>query len=241
MDRHQTRQLERLLIYILGHRPDEFGLVLDQAGWLPAKELLRAVQQEPGWAFLRDGLLKDLLLTSGQEEMEVSEDGRLVRARRRLPLPVAASRPAVLFAAVRPRAYAHVRAEGLAPAAGRSLVVLARTEELARCIGRRRDPEPVIVRVDVQAALAEGVVFQPCGETLFLADRLPATVLTGPPLPKTREKAPSARKTAPEPVINPFRDLIGSAGDNRSGKGRPGKSGPAWKKERRRKRDQDWF
>ena len=42
-----------MLTYILSHRPDEFGLVLSEEGFIPIKHLLQALSAEPGWGFVR--------------------------------------------------------------------------------------------------------------------------------------------------------------------------------------------
>ena len=61
MRQRQQRQesLAKLLSYILCRRPDEFGLVLDDAGRLPVKELLWALVQEEGWGYVRRSHLGD--------------------------------------------------------------------------------------------------------------------------------------------------------------------------------------
>ena len=49
----QLESLARMLTYILSHRPDEFGLVLSEEGFIPIKHLLQALGAEPGWGFVR--------------------------------------------------------------------------------------------------------------------------------------------------------------------------------------------
>ncbi len=49
----QLEALARMLAYMLGHHPDEFGLVLAEDGSLPLKQLQQALIHEPGWGFVR--------------------------------------------------------------------------------------------------------------------------------------------------------------------------------------------
>ncbi|MGA9821268.1 MAG: hypothetical protein WBQ36_06705, partial [Desulfobaccales bacterium] len=49
----QPESLARMLAYMLGHHPDEFGLVLSEDGSIPLKELQQALIREPGWGFVR--------------------------------------------------------------------------------------------------------------------------------------------------------------------------------------------
>jgi hypothetical protein len=58
----RVTDLSRFLIYILAHRPDEFGLVPDPIGFVSMKELLRAIHEEPGWGYVREGHLREVLI-----------------------------------------------------------------------------------------------------------------------------------------------------------------------------------
>ena len=42
------KQIAGFLSYVLGRRPDEFGLVLDEDGFITIKEFLKAVNEEDG-------------------------------------------------------------------------------------------------------------------------------------------------------------------------------------------------
>ena len=74
MRQRQQRQesLAKLLSYILSRRPDEFGLVLDEAGRLPVKELLWALAQEEGWGYVRRSHLEEVvnLVSPGAFELD---------------------------------------------------------------------------------------------------------------------------------------------------------------------------
>ena len=49
----QLEALARMLAYMLGHHPDEFGLVLAEDGSIPLKQVQQALIHEPGWGFVR--------------------------------------------------------------------------------------------------------------------------------------------------------------------------------------------
>ncbi len=53
-----VRQLEKFLFYVLGKRPDEFGLVPDSEGYVRTRELLRAVSEEDGYRYVRESHIK---------------------------------------------------------------------------------------------------------------------------------------------------------------------------------------
>jgi putative RNA 2'-phosphotransferase len=73
-------------------------------------------------------------------------------------------------------------------------VVLAADRVLAERLGRRIDPEPVILTVNVRCACEAGVAFDPSGEGLFLTGHIPPGCFSGPPVP--REKPADTSKPA---------------------------------------------
>ena len=191
----QLESLARMLTYILSHRPDEFGLVLSEEGFIPIKHLLQALSAEPGWGFVRRYHLDQVVGLMSPPAFEV--EGERIRAL--TPEPARLRRdpgeppPALLYAAIPPKAHARVWEEGLKPPPDRELV-LAATPELAKKLGRRRAPDPVMVTVQAQFAARRGISFTGYGEGLYLAPPLPRDVLQLPPPPQAPEK-PKAGKT----------------------------------------------
>ena len=47
-------KFSKFLVYILGRKPDEFGLVPDKDGFVKIKELLKAINEEDGWRHIRE-------------------------------------------------------------------------------------------------------------------------------------------------------------------------------------------
>jgi putative RNA 2'-phosphotransferase len=173
-----------MLAYMLGRRPDEFGLVPDVDGFVKTKELLKALHEEEGWGYVNESHLREVHLTVADPPVELEADR--IRAHRRDPFiaqsPPEERPPKLLFAAVRRRAYPHVHANGIDPSS-HPQVVLTRQREHAERLGRRIDPDPVILTVNVRTAEDQGATFARFGEHLFLAGRIPAGCFSGPPLP----------------------------------------------------------
>jgi putative RNA 2'-phosphotransferase len=59
----------------------------------------------------------------------------------------------------------------------RQYVHLSRSVEMARLVGRRRDAEPVIMRVGAGAAAQAGITFYAGNDEVFLADHVPPAFL----------------------------------------------------------------
>jgi len=246
MDKKQIAKLEKLFYYVLALRPDEFGLVLDRDGYITVKELVRAIQEEPGWAFVRPAHVQEIVTFQAPERFETSADRNRVRAKASAGADGSwqlkqTQLPKVLFMAVRRRAYPHMLEKGLEPPPGSEFLVAAASEEAALRIGKRKDPEPVPIRIET-AKLGPG--HEPalsCNDTLFLLRRLPADAITGPPLPKQREERPVKKKKEK----NPFADMTvaeilsptAPAPKERDGR----KSKHSWKQERRLKKKDGWL
>jgi putative RNA 2'-phosphotransferase len=71
MDKHARERLSKFLFYVLRHRPDEYGLVLDSEGYVSIKELIQALHEEEGWSFVRQDHLQEILLTSDRARFEI--------------------------------------------------------------------------------------------------------------------------------------------------------------------------
>lgn len=185
-ERKSPKQLSGLLSYILGRRPDEFGLVLDPEGFVRIKELLKAVCEEEGWRYVRRSHIDELLITLPDPPVEIKEN--LIRAKDRsklTQLTLAENLPKILYTCVRQKAHPFVMENGISPA-GHSHVILSSSPELAEKIGKRFDPEPVLLTVHVGKSTQEGVVFYRAGDALFLAGSIHADCFSGPPLPKQK-------------------------------------------------------
>jgi putative RNA 2'-phosphotransferase len=252
----QLNRLAKFLNYVLGCRPDEFGLILDADGYVKIKTLLQALSEEAGWRHVRRAHLRELTLSLPNCPLEIVDQKvrALDRSRLRIP-PPDTQPPKLLYTNVRQKAYAHVLDNGIST---RGIpLILCRHEEMAARIGRRKDRNAVQIIVNTDEALAMGVVLLPCGEGLYQADQLPPGCFTGPPLPKVQ---PPKRKPSSEPLPETqtpgsfFLDLEAHSpdkGPGNLGKG-PGNLGKgpknldkgsrkqkrkdqAWKKERRRR------
>jgi putative RNA 2'-phosphotransferase len=192
MGRSRTLQsLAKMLTYVLARRPDEFGLVPDADGYVKIKDLLKALHEDEGLRYVNRSHLSEIILSVPEAPIEISENRIRARNRETLaPRTEAEALPKVLFTAIRRRAYAVVLERGV-QAADHARIVMTASREVAERLGKRIDPEPVILTVLVQSCRDQGVTFAQAGEGLFLADRIPPGGFSAPPLPL--EKRAQAR------------------------------------------------
>ena len=119
-------KLSKFLSYVLGHRPDEFGMVPDPNGFVSIKELLQALHEEQGWRHIRAAHLNEALITPADPSIEI-ENNR-IRAKETSQLPAAVQPtelPKLLYIAIRSRAYPVALDKGLVPSPHPNLVLSA--------------------------------------------------------------------------------------------------------------------
>ncbi|MBU1171078.1 MAG: RNA 2'-phosphotransferase [Proteobacteria bacterium] len=196
MDISRSREkLNSFLGYILGRSPYEFGLVPDDNGFVKIKDLLKAIREEDGFRHVTSSSLDELMVTVKNPLLDIQGD--LIRARDRdqLPLPsLEQGIPKLLFIGIRTRAHGHVMNKGLAPNEDQAYVILCSDRDLAERIGKRRDPEPVIITVNTHKAEDLGVLFLFAGQHIYLARSIPIGCFSGPPLSSTDDDRSKPKK-----------------------------------------------
>lgn len=198
----QRTSVARFLTYVLGRRPDEFGLFTDEDGWVPLKELIQALSEEEDWKFIRESTIKDL---AREPELDIFEyKDKMIRVspgESELSYGVieAAPAPKLLYYAARRKGYPAILENGLTPLGGRPFLPLALSREMALRIGKRRDPQPILLTVHAEKAEKKGVVFYRPQELVYLVDKLDPEMFTGPPPPQQKlEPEKKKKKVKPE-------------------------------------------
>jgi putative RNA 2'-phosphotransferase len=193
--------IAKLISYILGCNPAEFGLVPDPHGFVKIKEFLKALSEEQRLKHVRRSNINEILITLPNPPIEIK--GNCIRAKHRLAIPTntpAQNLPKLLYTCVRRKAYPSVLENGIRPM-GFSHVILSSEPGMAERIGKRKDPMPVQLVVQTETSLDKGIMFYEAGETLYLAESIQPGCFTGPPLPKQKELT-AKREIVHEPMID---------------------------------------
>jgi len=245
--RKSPKLLSKFIFYMLGRRPDEFGLVPDTDGFVKIKELLKAICEEEGLRYVRRFHIDEILITLPDPPIEISDN--LVRAKSREHLPEripAFNPPKLLYTCIRRKAHPFVMNKGIFPL-GRRHVILSPKKELAEKMGKRIDHTPVLLTVQTQKSCSNGVVFFQSGNLLFIADTIPVGCFTGPPLPKEKpepKKEDTSKKERPKSLPGTFlMDLTDEKDRDKKSKQERKRKEIAWKKDRKkmkRKKENMW-
>jgi putative RNA 2'-phosphotransferase len=200
----KTENLCRLMIYILGHKPYEFGLVPDNDGFVFYKDLLKAIKEEPGWNHVRQGSINEVLI--GKDRALFQPEERRIRAiDRNWSLDMdrtAQSLPKILFMGIRRRAHPIIMEKGLRKIKG-TYHVLATERAMAKRIGKRRDQHPVVLEIMAVIAQKDGGLFYPFGD-LFLTPEISAKHIAGPQVSKDMLKAREEKSAKKEHPLSDF-------------------------------------
>jgi putative RNA 2'-phosphotransferase len=203
--RHTVTALSKLMAYILRNRPDEFGLVLDEDGFISLKELQKTIAEEEGWTYVRRSHIIEVAYTNNRERFEIQDEKIRATYGHSLPHRIhyeSAAPPKILYHGTRRRAYPYILQQGLHPM-GRQYVHLATSSELAMRIGRRRDLQPLLLEIQAQRASEEGVPFYQANPLIYLADHIPPSYITGPSISKVMPEKKRPEKRPPEKEEKP--------------------------------------
>jgi putative RNA 2'-phosphotransferase len=200
--------LEKLLRYILGVAPDEYGLVPSEEGFIGMKELLAAVRDEEGFRGTSESRIMELHnVPGGKSPFEI--EGSLIRLKPEFaslppPLPEDLKLPKELYAALKPSAWPYVNKNGLIPRRPKEIKVSLFTDkELAFKVTKRTCPDPVPVRIQAWKARDGGVALSPYGSNMFLADFVPKEFIIGPPVKEAEEKDSAKERENPPRDFTP--------------------------------------
>lgn len=236
--RKSPKQLARYITYMLGRRPDEFGLVPETDGFVKIKELIKAICEEEGLRYVRRSHIDEILITLRNPPIEILDN--LVRAKSRDHLPgrmPASNLPKLLYTCIRRKAYPSVMDKGIFPI-GRGHVILSPKKKLAQKIGKRIDQTPVLLTVQTQKVVKIGVILLQAGDLIFMAKTIPVACFTGPPLPKDKpepKKENALKKEKPKSLPGTFlMDLSDEKDSKKRSIHQRRRKEIAWKKERKK-------
>ena len=177
-------QLSKFLSFVLRHKPDAIGLVLDAEGWAGIDDLIaKGNAAAAGTRFDRDDLL-NVVATSDKKRFSLSSDGLHIRAAQGHSVSVELGLvprepPPVLYHGTATRFVEAILVEGLKPQS-RQQVHLSLDVVTAHRVGQRHG-KPVIFKVDAARMHAQGFKFYVADNGVWLTDAVPPEFLSPAP------------------------------------------------------------
>lgn len=155
------RKLSKFLSLLLRHQPARFPLRLDEDGYASLDEVMRILKGLPNFRWVNRADVDAVVnVTTGRRRFEIQEQRIRALYGHTAPRPEyePVEPPATLYHGTAPESVEQIKREGLQPMQ-RQYVHLAATPQIARSIGLRHSPEPVILKIDAATAYADGVEF----------------------------------------------------------------------------------
>lgn len=173
-----TKEISKLLSYVLRHAPEHVGLTLDANGWVSIDVLISRFQAT-GVEVDRQ-MLEQIVAGSDKQRFTLSDDGLRIRAAQghsvKIDLALESSTPPpLLFHGTAKANLDVILTEGLKPGQ-RQHVHLSLDEETAMKVGGRHG-KPVVLRVDAARMSADGLIFYQAENGVWLTDKVPAAYL----------------------------------------------------------------
>lgn len=171
-------QLSKFLSFILRHKPESIGLMLDHKGWASVDELINK-SSTTGNTFTREDLLH-VVDTSEKKRFSLSENGQFIRAAQGhsalIDLHLRPQQPPrILYHGTATRFMQSILSEGLKPQARRH-VHLSADETTALQVGQRHG-KPVILTIEALRMHTDGFKFFLADNDVWLTDQVPQDYL----------------------------------------------------------------
>lgn len=172
----KVKQLSKTIAHALRHQPYLYELELDDEGWVDVDDLLVGLRQRWRWRDVTIADLQAVLELPGKKRYEMT-NGRIralyghsttSKIQKTPTIP-----PAILYHGTTAETAVLILHEGLKPMS-RQYVHLSVDMETAVQVGRRKAPNPTILKVHAQQAHQQGITFYEGHDLVWLADSIPA-------------------------------------------------------------------
>lgn len=167
-------ELSKEVSYALRHSPSEYGLVLDEYGWVCVQKLLEALKKNEKWTLLKVDDLFKMIDSSDKKRHEIVNNkiralyGHSMSSKiRKEPVEP----PWYLYHGTSRRFIDSIKEKGLL-SQERQYVHLSLDKETALQVGERRDKKPVILTIKAKLAWKNGVFFYKGDDRVWLADSI---------------------------------------------------------------------
>ncbi|MGM0442001.1 MAG: RNA 2'-phosphotransferase [Elusimicrobiota bacterium] len=170
-------KISKFLSYILRHNPGKFGIRVDRLGYADLGEVVRRVKNKFKGA--GESEVREVVKNSPKERFEIN--GGKIRATYGHSIDVnldlaSVKPPDILYHGTPQKNREKILEEGL-KSMGRNYVHLSATEKEAEKVGKRRDSQPLILKIDALKTWEDGIKFYSSGK-LYLTPAVSPVYIT---------------------------------------------------------------
>ncbi|MEC1179504.1 RNA 2'-phosphotransferase [Metasolibacillus meyeri] len=168
------QELSKEVSYALRHAPSEYGLSLDENGWVDVQELLKALKENNKGASIELNDLISMIEASDKKRHEIVGDKIRALYGHTIPSPIKkeiGEPPEYLYHGTARRFVESIKEKGLL-SQERQHVHLSVDEDTAYEVGKRRDEKPVILKIKAKLAFMNGVSFFKGNDKVWLSNSI---------------------------------------------------------------------
>lgn len=168
----QEEKISKYLSYVLRHKPEEIGLVLDSAGWTSIKDLINKTNEH----VLTPDIIYQVVKNNAKQRFALSEDKKSIRANQghtvevELDLPFVEP-PEILYHGTATRFVDSIIEQGL-KAMDRHDVHLSFNRSVATKVGERHG-KVIVLEVLAKQMYDDGFKFQCSHNNVWLTKEVP--------------------------------------------------------------------
>ncbi len=175
------KQISKYLSYILRHKPDDAGVVLDDAGWVPVDELLSKIDKN-GYSIWFDRLCH-IVGSNDKKRFEFNDDKSMIRASQGHSVKVdlgysPAEPPEILYHGTALKNLDLIRAKGLVKG-NRHHVHLSHDKDTALAVGQRYG-KPVLLEILAGTMQKDDFAFYISTNNVWLTESVPVEYIQFP-------------------------------------------------------------
>lgn len=160
----------------LRHKPDRYGITLDEEGWTDLHDFIRALNRVHHFSpRLSEKDIRYVSQHTNKRRFELTD--RKIRARYGHSVPVILKKerkapPEILYHGTSHQALKSIMEKGLLPMK-RQYVHLSSDQETALQVGRRHDAHPALLQINTAEAEKDGIEFFIGNDEVWLCRELP--------------------------------------------------------------------
>ena len=175
-------ELSKEISYVLRHNPQQYGLELDEQGWVNVDVLIASLREQGRFKSLSINDLEKMIQVSEKKRHEIYDGkiralyGHLVKEK---IVKEPTKPPDVLYHGTARRFTQSIFDVGLV-SKNRQYVHLLEDINTAETVGKRRDEKPTVLKINAKQAWDDGVLFYWGSDNIWLADDIPAKHISLP-------------------------------------------------------------
>lgn len=174
-------KLSKEISYVLRHNPNKYNLNMDENGYVLIAELLNGLNNSKQFKeliTLND--LKEVIKVCDKERFKIDDDKIKALYGHTISLKIKMEEvipPDILYHGTTKKALDSILNKGL-DKRKRQYVHLAKEKEVAYRVGKRRDEEPVILKIAAKEACLDGIIFYYGGDDIYLTKYIPINYIS---------------------------------------------------------------